>query len=263
LSLIVWGHHMFTTGMNPYVAKYFSIATVLITVPFAVLGFNLIASVWKARLRLNTAALFTLGLISAIGTGGLGGLYLGTAASDIHFHESYFVVGHFHFMIGVVTFFGIYAGIYHWFPKMFGRFLNEGLGKLHFWLTIVPLFAVFILMHYQGMGGMLRRTYDPGYYDFARDSAGLNVTISILAFVGGAAQLLFLVNFVASALKGRPADGNPWKANTLEWTTESPAPHGNWPGETPVVHRWPYEYGRNGHADDYVPQSAGEGEGRG
>lgn len=258
LSLIVWGHHMFTTGMNPYVAEYFSVATVLITVPFAVLGLNLIASLWGARLRFNTATLFTLGMVSAIGTGGLGGLYLGTSAADIHFHETYFVVGHFHFMIGIVTFFGIYAGLYHWFPKMFGRFLGEGLGKLHFWLTAVPLFGVFILMHYQGLGGVLRRTYDPAYYEFAQRGAALNVPITVLAILGGAAQILFLVNLVWSLRRGKPAEANPWKAATLEWTTPSPAPHGNWPGEPPAVHRWPYEYGRNGCADDYVPQTAGE-----
>lgn len=254
LSLIVWGHHMFTTGMNPYVGEYFSIATVLITVPFAVLGLNLIASLWRARLRITTASLFALGIISTIGIGGLGGLYLGTATADIYFHETYFVVGHFHLMIGVVTFFGIYAGLYHWFPKMFGRMMNERLGKVHFWSTIVPLFTAFLLMYFQGMGGMLRRTWNPAHYEFAARAHEVNGIISFAAFAAILAQGLFLVNFFWSAFRGRRAEQNPWQATTLEWSTESPAPHGNWRGPLPQVHRWAYEYGSNGRADDFVPQ---------
>lgn len=254
LSMIVWGHHMFTSGMNPYVGEYFSVATVLITLPFTVFGLNLIASLWRAKISLPTPMLFTLGLISAVGTGGLGGLYLGTAASDIYFHDTYFVVGHFHFMIGTVTFLGIFSGVYFWFPKMFGRMMNERLGKIHFWLTIVPTFSVFILMHYQGFGGLLRRTYDPTRYDFAAGATGLNVPITVLAFLGGAAQLVFLVNFFWSAFRGKVAERNPWQATTLEWSAPSPAPHGNWGAELPVVERGAYEYGENGTADDFVPQ---------
>lgn len=254
LSMIVWGHHMFTTGMNPYVGEYFSIATVLITVPFAVLGLNLIASLWRARIRFSTAMLFAIGEISAIGIGGLGGLYLGTASADIHFHETYFVVGHFHFTIGTVTFFGIFAGVYYWFPKMFGRFMSEKLGRVHFWLTIVPMFTMFLLMHYQGLGHLLRRTYSSAY-DFQEPVTTLNPVITYLSFALGASQFIFLANFFWSAFRGRKAEANPWEATTLEWTTPSPPPHGNWPGHEPVVQRWAYEYGKNGHGSDFVPQS--------
>jgi cytochrome c oxidase subunit 1 len=256
LSMIVWGHHMFVSGMNPYVGEYFSIATVIITVPFAVLGLNLIASLWRAQIRLETPMLFALGIVSAIGTGGLGGLYLGTASSDIYFHETYFVVGHFHLMIGTVTFLGIFAGIYYWFPKMFGRMMNERLGKIHFWLTIVPMFAVFILMHYQGLGGALRRMYDQSQYAFLAPTQPLHIPISIFGFASVAAQVLFLYNFFWSAFRGEKAAHNPWEAAGLEWAAETPAPHGNWGERLPVVARGPYEYGPNGGTRDYVVQSA-------
>ena len=254
LSMIVWGHHMFTSGMNPYIGKYFSIVTVLITVPFAVLGLNLIASLWRSRIRLETPMLFALALISAIGTGGLGGIYLGTSTSDIYFHDSYFVVGHFHLMIGTVTFFGIFAGIYHWFPKMFGRFMNDRLGRIHFWFTAIPMFTIFILMHFQGMSGMLRRMYDNSVHTFNDSALMFRVPITVVTFILTAAQLLFLFNFFASMKFGKKAEQNPWQATTLDWTTESPPPHGNWREELPEVHRWAYEYGENGGTADFVPQ---------
>ncbi len=257
LSMIVWGHHMFVSGMNPYLGKYFSIVTVLITVPFSVLGLNLVGSLWRGRIRLDTPMLFALGLVSAIGIGGLGGLFLGTATADIHFHDTYFVVGHFHFTIGVVTFFGLFAGTYFWFPKMFGRRMSEGLGRLHFWLTIGPVFVVFLLMHFQGIGGLLRRTYDPTTYAYNVAARGLNVPITVLSFVVAAAQLLFLVNFFGSLFAGRKVtEPNPWRATTLEWTAETPPPHGNWRGALPTVHRWAYEYGANGGTEDFALQSA-------
>ncbi|MBI4583913.1 MAG: cbb3-type cytochrome c oxidase subunit I [Planctomycetes bacterium] len=255
LSMIVWGHHMFTSGMNPYVGEYFSTATVLITVPFAVLGLNLIASLWRGRLRLQTPMLFGLGIISAIGTGGLGGLYLGTAASDIYFHETYFVVGHFHFMIGTVTFFAIFAGIYYWFPKMFGRRMSERLGMIHFWLTIIPMFSAFILMHVQGIGGNLRRTYDPSSYAFNEPVRFMHVWITVLTFVLSAGQILFLVNFFWSLLFGRKAEDNPWEATTLEWSVSSPAPHGNWGAELPVVESGAYSYDPSSSDKDFLLQA--------
>ncbi|MBI4575945.1 MAG: cbb3-type cytochrome c oxidase subunit I [Planctomycetes bacterium] len=259
LSMVVWGHHMFTSGMNPYLGEYFSVVTVLITVPFAVVGLNLIASLWRARIRLTAAMLFAIGVISAIGTGGLGGLYLGTATADIHFHDSAFVVGHFHFTIAMTTLFGGFAGVYFWFPKMFGRRMDETLGKLHFALTFPPFFGVFLLMHYQGLGGLLRRTYDPTLYTYNEAARGLNPAITWLAFAVTAAQLLFIVHFAWSAIRGeRVADSNPWQAAGLEWSAPSPAPHGNWPEEPPAAHRGPYEYGvADGvtGARDYVLQS--------
>lgn len=253
LSMIVWGHHMFVSGMNPYLGEYFSIATVLITLPFAVLGLNLVASLWQGQLRLATPMLFCLAMISAIGTGGLGGLYLGTASSDIYFHETYFVVGHFHFMIGMVTFLATFAGIYYWFPKMFGRMMNEPLGKAHFWLTVAPMFLMFLLMHFQGMGGALRRTYEMSTYSFSKEMGFLNLPITLLAYLAMAGQLLFLVNLVWSLVAGKKAEANPWDAAGLEWTAASPAPHGNWGPTDPVVRRWPYDYGLPG-AKDYVNQ---------
>jgi cytochrome c oxidase subunit 1 len=256
LSMVVWGHHMYVSGMNPYVGEYFSIATVAITVPFAVLGLNLIASLWRGQIRLETPMLFALGVISAIGTGGLGGLYLGTATSDVYFHETYFVVGHFHFMIGTVTFLAVFAGIYYWFPKMFGRMMDERLGKVHFWLTIVSMFAIFILMHYQGLGGSLRRTYDSSQYEFTTAARTLNVPITVLAFVAVAAQAIFLVNFGWSAFRGPKAEPNPWCSAGLEWLAPTPVPHGNWGELLPVVHRRPYEYCPTTSAGDFLPPTA-------
>lgn len=254
LSMIVWGHHMFTTGMNPYVGEYFSIATVAITVPFAVLALNLIASLWRAEIRLTTAMLFALGVLAAVGVGGMGGLWLGTATSDMYLHDSYFVVGHFHFMIGTVTFFAIFAATYYWFPKMFGRLMSETLGKVHFWLTVAPVFAAFISMHYLGLAGHLRHLYNPGAYGYAQATHWINVPISFTLFLAGAAQLVFLFNFFRSLVRGERAGPNPWQGATLEWTTPSPAPHSNWT-ELPVVHRGPYEYRVDGAPEGYRPQT--------
>ena len=253
MSMMVWGHHMFTSGMNPYVGEYFSVMTVLITLPFAVIGLNLIASLWRAELRLTTAMLFALGIISALGTGGLGGLYLGTAASNIYFHDSVFVVGHFHFMIGVVTSFGIFAALYYWFPKMFGRYLNETLGKIHFWLTTAPLFFAFVTMHYLGLAGALRRVYDPSVYEYIRPLLYLNEWITYALGIAVLAQVVFFVNLVYSVFRGPRAAENPWQGATLEWTTPSPAPHLNW-DEPPSVFRGPYEYRVDAAAHGYPPQ---------
>ena len=255
LSMIVWGHHMFTSGMNPYVGEYFSIMTVAITVPFAVLGMNLIASLWRAEIRLNSAMLFTLGIIASVGIGGLGGLWLGTATSDMYLHDSYFVVGHFHFMIGVVTGFGIFAGTYYWFPKMFGRRMNEVLGRVHFWGSTLGAFPAFVAMHYLGLGGSLRRLYDPTQYEYTASLQGMNGWISIALFVAVGAQIVFVVNLIWSRFWGeRVEDENPWDSASIEWTTPSPAPHLNW--ETvPSVYRGPYEYRVNGDANGYHKQT--------
>jgi len=256
LSMIVWGHHMFTSGMNPYLSEYFSVSTVLITAPFAVLGVNLLASLWRGRIRLSTPMLFALGGCSAIGTGGLGGLFLGTAASDVYFHETAFVVGHFHLMIGTVTLLATFAGIYYWFPKMFGRSLNETLGKLHFWLTTVGMLCIFVLMHFQGLAGQLRRTHQPQLYEYTKGLEGLAVLISILAITVTAGQFIFVWNFWRSMRAGAPADANPWASASIEWSTPSPAPHGNW-AELPTVYRDPYEYGAG--EPGYVLQTAEAG----
>jgi cytochrome c oxidase subunit 1 len=255
LSMIVWGHHMFTSGMNPYLGEYFSIMTVTITVPFAVIGMNLIASLWRAEIRLRSAMLFALGLIAAVGVGGFGGLWLGTATSDTYLHDSYFVVGHFHFMIAVSTFFAIFAGTYYWFPKMFGRLMNETLGKVHFWLTVAPVFAAFITMHYLGLAGHLRHIYNPGAYAYAQPTQWVNVGVSFALFLAAAGQLVFLFNFFWSLRRGERAEPNPWEGATLEWTTPSPAPHLNW-RDLPEVTCGPYEYRVDGSAAGYRPQAA-------
>jgi cytochrome c oxidase subunit 1 len=260
LSMIVWAHHMFTTGMNPWTAKYFSVATVIISAPFSILGINLLASLWRARMRLRVPFLFVLGLISTVGFGGLGGLFLGTQSSDVYLHDTYFVVGHFHLMIGTVTMLGIFGAVYFWFPKWFGRTLHEGMGKVHFWLTFAPMVAIFLLMHYQGFGGMPRRYFDQTAYDFNKPhNLGLMPVISILAFVVFAGQLLFLANVGKTLLSKAKAADNPWEAAGLEWSTPTPPPHGNFGPELPVVHRGPYEYTAGGSGGaDFHPQAGPE-----
>jgi len=256
LSMIVWGHHMFVSGMSPYVGEYFSVATVTITAPFAILAMNLIASLWRAEIRLSPALLFVLGIIAAVGIGGLGGIFLATATSDQYLHNSYFVVGHFHLMIAVVTMFAIFAGTYHWFPKMFGREMNATLGKVHFWLTVPTVIVGFVGMHLLGVGGEQRHLYDPTAYEFLKPLQWLNVVITMTLGGAAAAQLVFLGNFFSSLFFGARAGANPWEATTLEWTTESPAPHGNWAHELPMVHREPYEYRVGRSPQGYDPQNA-------
>jgi cytochrome c oxidase subunit 1 len=255
LSMVVWGHHMFVSGMSPWVGEFFSIGTMLITVPSAMIGVNMIASLWGGNLRLTTAMLFTLGLISLFGTGGMGGLFLGNAAADIPLHDTYFVVGHFHLMIGGVTLFGIFAATYFWFPKMFGRMLNERLGKLHFWLTLPAFYCIFISQHFLGFGGMPRRYYSFSNFSFLEEIQDINIFVTWAAFVMGIGQLVFLFNFFWSLAKGQKAQDNPWQATTLEWTTVSPPPHGNWVEEIPTVYRWPYEYSLEGASEDFTPQT--------
>jgi len=255
LSMIVWGHHMFVSGMNPYVGEFFAIGTLAITIPSAIIGFNLIASLWGARLQLRTPALFALGSIAFFGTGGLGGIFLGNATSDIQLHDTYFVVGHFHFMIGGVTLLALFGGTYYWFPKMFGRMMNERLGKIHFWLTFVAFYAVFLTQHFLGLGGMPRRYYAFSKFEFLAPIRDLNAFVSVAAFVLGVAQLIFLVNFFWSLFRGARAEENPWRATTLEWVAPTPPPHGNWGETLSEVHRWPYDYSVPGAPEDFTPQT--------
>jgi cytochrome c oxidase subunit 1 len=244
LSMAVWGHHMFVSGMHPLLGEVFTVGTLAITVPFTIVCVNLLASLWGGRCRFETPLLFVFGLLSLIGTGGLGGLFLGNAVSDMYLHATYFVVGHFHFMIGWVTLFAAFAGTYFWFPKMFGRRLDERLGQLHFWLSFPSVYVVFLTMHFIGIRGMMRHIYDPLEYAFLKPLASWNGLVSIAAFVLFFAQLVFLANVLLTLWRGaRLSDADPWGANTLEWTTPSPPPHGNWPGELPEVSRGPYEYG--------------------
>jgi cytochrome c oxidase subunit 1 len=255
LSMVVWGHHMFVSGMNPLVGEFFSIGTLLITIPSTVIGVNMIATLWGGKLRLSTAAMFALGTICFFGVGGLGGLFLGNAAADVQLHDTAFVVGHFHFMIGGVTLLSIFSGSYYWFPKMFGRKLDELLGKLHFWMTLVPFYGIFVTMHFYGLAGAPRRYYNLSQYGFLDGVRWMPIVITTFAFTMMLGQLIFLTNLVKTLWKGEKAETNPWQATTLEWTAASPPPHGNWGDEEPRVHRGAYEYGNPDSPDDYVPQT--------
>lgn len=255
LSFLVWGHHMFISGMNPFAGSVFAVLTLLITVPSSVLVLCWIASLFGAKIRFTAPMLFALGFVSVFVSGGLGGFFLGSAWTDIQLHDTYFVVGHFHFTMAMSPLFAAFAGVYYWFPRFFGRMMNEKLGKIHFWFTIAGTYLVFLTMHILGVGGMIRHTYDPTQYDVMRYMQPLNVFITYCAFALAASQLIFVFNFVWSFFKGPQAEANPWKANTLEWQAPTPIPHGNWGDTVPVVHRWPYDYGEIGGAQDFVPQT--------
>jgi len=245
LSFIVWAHHMFMTGMNPFIANIFTIFTLIIAVPSAVKVFNWIATIWGGSVRFNTPMLFAIGFVSMFISGGLTGIFLGNAAIDIQQHDTYFVVAHFHIVMGVSAFFGMFAGVYHWFPRMFGRFMNETLGKIHFWGTMIAAYGVFGPMHYLGMAGVPRRYYSFETFNAFSEFDDMNKFITIFAIIGFLMQLVFIVNFFYSIYKGRKqTELNPWGATTLEWTAPINAGHGNWDGAIPHVHRWPYDLSR-------------------
>lgn len=254
LSTIVWGHHMFISGMNPFLGSVFTFTTLLIAIPSAVKAFNYITTLWKGNLQLNPAMLFSIGLVSTFITGGLTGIILGDSALDINVHDTYFVVAHFHLVMGISALYGLFAGVYHWFPKMFqGRMLNKNLGYIHFWITAIGAYGVFFPMHFIGMAGLPRRYYTNSAFPYFDDLTDVNVVISIFAFITGAAQLVFLYNFIHSMFYGKKGPKNPWKSNTLEWTAEVKHIHGNWDGPIPHVHRWAYDYSKlNKDESDYV-----------
>jgi cytochrome c oxidase subunit 1 len=254
LSFIVWGHHMFVSGMSPYLGMAFAVGTILIAVPSAVKVFNWLATLWRSRIQFKTPMLWALGVISLFISGGLSGVWLAQAGPDIHLHDTMFVAAHFHLIMAGAALFGVFGATAYWFPKMFGRLMNEPLGKLHFWLTFVTYYGTFFPMHYIGIAGHMRRIYDPYQYEFLKPLQGVNQFITASAMILGASQLIFFVNFFWSAFKGKKADANPWGANGLEWTTSSPPPHGNWPGDIPEVHRWPYEYSPPDSEKDHVMQ---------
>ena len=255
LSTIVWGHHMFISGMNPFLGSVFTFTTLLIAIPSAVKAFNYITTLWKGNLQLNPAMLFSIGLVSTFITGGLTGLILGDSTLDINVHDTYFVVAHFHLVMGISALYGMFAGIYHWYPRMFGRMLNKNLGYIHFWVTAVCAYGVFFPMHFIGMAGLPRRYYTNTNFPLFDDLQNVNVIITCFALVGGVFQLVFLWNFFHSMFFGKKAEQNPWRSNTLEWTAPVEHMHGNWPGEIPEVHRWPYDYSKPGHDEDFVPQN--------
>lgn len=255
LSTIVWGHHMFISGMNPFLGSVFTFTTLLIAIPSAVKAFNWITTLWRGNLQLNPAMLFSIGMVSTFITGGLTGIILGDSTLDINVHDTYFVIAHFHLVMGISALYGMFAGIYHWFPKMFGRMLNKNLGYIHFWVTAVCAYGVFFPMHFIGMAGLPRRYYTNTNFPLFDDLADVNVVITMFAIIGAAFQLVFLWNFFYSIFKGKRAPQNPWRSNTLEWTAPVEHIHGNWPGEIPEVYRWPYDYSKPGHDDDFVPQN--------
>jgi len=255
LSFIVWGHHMFVTGMNPFLGSVFTFTTLLIAIPSAVKAFNYITTLWKGNLQFTPAMLFSVGLVSTFVAGGLTGIILGDSALDINVHDTYFVVAHFHIVMGLSAIFGMFAGVYHWFPKMYRRMMNKTLGYWHFWLTFVSAYGVFFPMHFTGLAGLPRRYYSNAEFPIFDELQDINVIISIFAILGGIAQLIFIFNFFYSMWRGPKAPQNPWKSNTLEWTTPVEHIHGNWPGEIPEVHRWAYDYSKPGYDEDFVPQT--------
>ncbi|RTY87303.1 cytochrome c oxidase subunit I [Flavobacterium sp. GSN2] len=255
LSTIVWGHHMFVSGMNPFLGSVFTFTTLLIAIPSAVKAFNYITTLWKGNLQLNPAMLFSIGLVSTFITGGLTGIILGDSTLDINVHDTYFVVAHFHLVMGISALYGMFAGIYHWFPRLFGRMLNKNLGYVHFWVTAICAYGVFFPMHFIGLAGLPRRYYTNTNFPLFDDLQNVNVLITIFALIGGAFQLVFLYNFFSSIFYGKKSVMNPWKSNTLEWTAPVEHIHGNWPGEIPEVHRWPYDYSNPAHDLDFVPQN--------
>jgi len=254
LSFVVWAHHMFVTGMNPFLGSVFMLLTLIIAVPSAVKVFNYLTTLWKGNIIFTPAMLFSIGLVSFFIAGGLTGIFLGNAALDIQLHDTYFVVAHFHIVMGSASFFGLLAGVYHWFPKMFGRMMDSRLGYVHFWLTFVGVYSVFFPMHYIGIAGFPRRYYSFTNFDAFNSFVDLNAFITVSAFVTMAAQFIFLFNFFYSIYRGRKAPANPWNSNTLEWTTPRRPGHGNWPGEIPSVYRWPYDYSKPGSKEDFIPQ---------
>ncbi len=255
LSFIVWAHHMFITGMNPFLGSIFMFLTLIIAVPSAVKAFNYITTLWRGNIIFTPAMLFSIGLVSFFISGGLTGIILGNSAVDIQLHDTYFVVAHFHIVMGSASFFGMLAGVYHWFPKMFGRMMDERLGYIHFWLTFIGVYLVFFPMHYIGIAGFPRRYYSWTGFDAFNTFGDLNQMISLAAILVFISQFIFIFNFFYSIFKGRISPANPWQSNTLEWTTPINPGHGNWPGEIPHVYRWAYDYSKPGDKGDFIPQN--------
>lgn len=255
LSFIVWGHHMFVTGMNPLLGGVFMITTLIIAVPSAVKTFNWLATLWRGNIRFTPAMLFAIGMVSFFISGGLTGIFLGNASLDINLHDTYFVVAHFHLVMGSAAIFGMLAGVYHYFPKMFGRLMSSKLGYLHFWITFACAYLVFFPLHFLGLDGVPRRYYAFTEFEFMQKWVTVNVLVTWSAIIAGLAQVAFLFNFFYSIFKGKVSSQNPWGSNTLEWTTPVERLHGNWPGEIPTVYRWPYDYSKPGAEQDFIPQT--------
>jgi cytochrome c oxidase subunit I len=257
LSFIVWAHHMYVSGMNPWFGFFFATTTLIIAVPTAIKVYNWVMTLWEGNIHLNVPMLFSLAFILTFVVGGLSGLFLGNVVVDVPLSDTYFVVAHFHMVMGVAPVLVIFGAIYHWYPKITGRMLNDTMGQIHFWITFLGTYAIFFPMHYLGFVGIPRRYYTFEGIEFIPDSAHLlNQWITIAALIVGAAQILFLFNLAWSVRRGKPAGGNPWRATTLEWQTpETPPGHGNWGPKQPIVHRWAYDYSVPGAAEDFLPQN--------
>ena len=255
LGFFVWGHHMFISGMSPYSAIAFSILTLSIGVPSAVKTFNWIGTLWGARIRFTTPMLFALGFVSLFVAGGITGLILGQSSLDLPMHDTYIVPAHFHLVMGVASIFGMFAATYFWFPKMFGRLMNERMGQIHFWITFVGVYCIFVPMHVMGLVGMPRRFSQFTEYEFLKELHPLVIFVSISAIITIAIQLLFYFNVFWSMFKGQKATDNPWEATTLEWNTTTPPPHDNFAGVLPTVYRGPYEFAVPGAPHDYMMQT--------
>lgn len=255
LSFIVWAHHMYITGMNPFLGSVFVFTTLLIAIPSAVKAFNYITTLWKGNIRFTPAMLFAIGLVSTFISGGLTGIILADSALDIQVHDTYFVVAHFHIVMGVSAILGMLAGVYHWFPKLFLRHMNKKLGYIHFWGTFISAYGVFFPMHFLGLAGVPRRYYNNTAFPMFDNLVDINVLITGFAALAALVQLVFLFNFFYSMFRGPKSEQNPYNSNTLEWTTPMANTHGNWPGALPVVHRWPYDYSKPGKDKDFVMQT--------
>ena len=262
LSFVVWAHHMYVSGMNPYFGFFFATTTLIIAIPTAIKVYNWVLTLWQGNIHLTVPMLFAIGFIFTFTHGGLTGLFLGNVVIDLPLSDTYFVVAHFHMVMGVSPVLVLFAAIYHWFPKITGKMFNTKLGHWHFWITFLGTYAIYLPMHYLGFLGVPRRYYAMGTTDFIPDSAqDLNASITISALIVGAAQLIFIVNMIISLRKGPKADPNPWGATTLEWQTpDNPPKHGNWGDKIPVVYRWAYDYSVPGAKADFIPQNMAEEE---
>jgi cytochrome c oxidase subunit 1 len=254
LAFLVWAHHMFVSGLNPFLGSVFVLLTLLIAIPSAIKVFNWLTTLWRGNIRFTPGMLFSIGFVSLFISGGLTGIFLGNSTLDIHLHDTYFVIAHFHIVMGVAGFFGMFAGIYHWYPKMFGRYLNNTMSYIHFWVTMIGSYLIFWPMHYAGFAGMPRRYLDYSNWQSFNHFTDLNKFISTVAMIVFAVQLMFIFNFFYSIFKGRRVTTqNPWGSTTLEWTAPIHPGHGNWVGEIPEVHRWAYDYGKDGR--EFIPQT--------
>jgi cytochrome c oxidase subunit 1 len=257
LSFVVWAHHMYVSGMNPYFGFFFATTTLIIAVPTAIKVYNWVLTLWRGNIQLTVPMLFAIGFIFTFVHGGLTGLFLGNVTVDLPLSDTYFVVGHFHMVMGVSPIMVVMGAIYHWYPKMTGRLLNDTLGKIHFWFTFLGTYAIYLPMHYLGILGVPRRYFANGVTDFIPASAqSANVSITIAALIVGTTQLIFIFNLIWSLRHGKPSGPNPWRATTLEWQTpDTPPKHGNWGPKLPVVYRWAYDYSVPGAKADFLPQN--------